>query len=153
MFGPPAQSRKSKGTPSFRPIRSDGQSQSGKNFIAASRRQREREREMAGTQALKRIPRIKFPQRHPKSSGTSLVFFTFNLFLSWSCFIVVIITIFLFLFNLVLLMFHKSCIYYLFLLKFLMKLKILDFDVKPEAFIYLFFSIFYIVKVEPIAII
>lgn len=50
-------------------------------------------------------------------------------------------------------MFHKSCIYYLFLLKFLMKLKILDFDVKPEAFIYLFFSIFYIVKVEPIAII
>ncbi|KAL9434590.1 hypothetical protein CISIN_1g036429mg [Citrus sinensis] len=26
---------------------------------------------MAGTQALKRIPRIKFPQRHPKSSGSA----------------------------------------------------------------------------------
>ncbi|GMH09332.1 hypothetical protein Nepgr_011173 [Nepenthes gracilis] len=27
---------------------------------------------MAGTQILKRIPRIKFPQRHPKPSGSSL---------------------------------------------------------------------------------
>lgn len=152
MFGPAAQSRKSKGTPSFRPIRSKLSESIGQEFYCRIP-EREREREMAGTQALKRIPRIKFPQRHPKSSGTSLVFFTFNLFLSWSCFIVVIITIFLFLFNLVLLMFHKSCIYYLFLLKFLMKLKILDFDVKPEAFIYVFFSIFYLVKVEPIAII
>ncbi|KAK7251426.1 hypothetical protein RIF29_34615 [Crotalaria pallida] len=26
---------------------------------------------MGGAQALKRIPRIKFPQRHPKSSGTA----------------------------------------------------------------------------------
>lgn len=26
---------------------------------------------MGATQALKRIPRIKFPQRHPKSSGDS----------------------------------------------------------------------------------
>ncbi|KAK9275135.1 hypothetical protein L1049_022394 [Liquidambar formosana] len=31
----------------------------------------ERDREMAGAQAMKRIPRIKFPQRHPKPSGSA----------------------------------------------------------------------------------
>lgn len=35
---------------------------------------------MGATQALKRIPRIKFPQRHPKPSGG---LFFFSLFLFW----------------------------------------------------------------------
>ncbi|XP_077229464.1 uncharacterized protein LOC143862324 [Tasmannia lanceolata] len=41
------------------------------SFLQASR-EREREREMGGTHMMKRIPLMKFPQRHPKPAADSV---------------------------------------------------------------------------------
>lgn len=63
------------------------------SFASFQFTQRKKKTEMGGTQAWKRIPRIKFPQRHPTKSSGSRVFylslispycFSFFICLMWS---------------------------------------------------------------------